>query len=180
MSRVVAVEYVSLDGVFEEPAWTGPWWGDDMADYQYAQLFKSDALLLGRVTYEGFYASWPNMEAETGDFGVRMNTMPKHVATTTQDSLEWNATPIKGDVGAAVKALKQPEGGDLLIYGSGKLVRYLLGQNLIDEYRLLTYPIVLGQGDRLFDGSTDAPDLKLADVQRFESGVTSLVYEPTG
>jgi dihydrofolate reductase len=175
--RVVAVEYVSLDGVFEDPQWTFPFGAPEIEQYQYDQLFRSDALLLGRVTYEEFAASWPDMEG-TGDFGERINSMPKHVATTTQDQLDWNATPIKGDVATAVAELKQDDGGDLLIYGSAKLVDTLMAANLIDEYRLITYPVVLGEGERLLQDSSGAPALKLAEAKVFDTGVVSLVYEP--
>jgi dihydrofolate reductase len=176
--RVVAAEYLSLDGVMEEPSWTAPFFNDEIAKYQHDQLFRSDALLLGRVTYQGFAASWPSMEEVEGDFAVRMNTLPKHVATTTLRELEWNASPIEGDVAAAVTKLKQEPGQDILIYGSGELVRTLTEHNLIDEYRLMVHPVVLGSGKRLFEGVHDAPGLKLADTVTFSSGVVGLVYEP--
>jgi dihydrofolate reductase len=176
---VVAVEFMSLDGVMEDPQWTGGFWHDDIAQYQHDQLFRSDALLLGRVTYEDMAEAWPTME-DTGDFGERMNSLPKHVATATKTDLKWNATPIKGDLAAAVAELKDQEGEDLLIYGSGQLVRSLMSDNLIDEYCLLTFPIVLGKGQRLFDNATDAPALKLADTKVFPSGALALVYQPVG
>jgi dihydrofolate reductase len=179
MSRVVAVEYVSLDGVMEDPSWTAPFWNDEIATYQSDQLFRSDALLLGRTTYQAFNASWPTRTDEGDGFTDRMNSLPKYVATRTLPELEWNSTPIEGDVPNAVAEMKQPAGGDLLIYGSAQLVRSLMTHNLIDEYRLLTYPVVLGKGQRLFEGVTDAPALKLADIVNFSSGVVSLVYEAT-
>jgi dihydrofolate reductase len=178
MRRVVMAEYVSLDGVMEDPSWTAPFFNDEMGKYQRDQLFRSDALLLGRVTYEGFAASWPSMEEAEGDFAVRMNTLPKHVASTTKQALEWNASVIEGDVPAAVTELKQQPGQDILIYGSGELVRTLTQHNLIDEYRLMVHPVVVGRGKRLFDGVADAPTLKLTDTVTFSSGVVSLVYEP--
>ena len=178
MRRVVLAEYVSLDGVMEEPSWTAPFWNDELGKYQHDQLFRSDALLLGRVTYQGFAASWPSMEATEGDFAVRMNTLPKYVASTTLRELEWNAQLIEGDVPAAVTELKQQPGQDILIYGSGELVRTLTQHNLIDEYRLMVHPVVLGSGKRLFDGVSDAPALKLTDTVTFSSGVVSLVCEP--
>jgi dihydrofolate reductase len=178
MRRVVAVEYLSLDGVMENPSWTGPFFNDEIAKYQHDQLFRSDALLLGRVTYEGFAASWPSMEETEGDFAVRMNTLPKHVATTTLPELEWNASPIQGDVPAAVAELRQQPGQDILIYGSAELVRTLTRHNLIDEYRLLVHPVIVGSGKRLFDEVREAPTLKLSDTATFSSGVVSLVYEP--
>jgi dihydrofolate reductase len=178
MRRVVLAVYVSLDGVMEEPAWTAPFFNDELAKYQRDQLFRSDALLLGRVTYEGFAAAWPSMEETEGDFAVRMNTLPKYVATRTPRKLEWNASAIQGDVPAAVAELKRQPGQDILVYGSGELASTLAQHNLIDEYRLMVHPVVLGSGKRLFDGVKDAPALKLADTVTFSSGVVALVCEP--
>jgi len=178
MRRVVLAEYVSLDGVMGEPSWTTPFWNDELAKYQRDQLFRSDALLLGRVTYQEFAGSWPSMEEEEGDFAVRMNTLPKYVASTTLQELEWNASPIEGDVPEAVTTLKQQPGQDILIYGSGELVRTLTEHTLIDEYRLMVHPVVMGSGKRLFDGVSAAPALKLTDTVTFSSGVVAVVYEP--
>jgi dihydrofolate reductase len=154
MRRIVAAEYLSLDGVTEDPGgsgafehrgWTIPYWNDDMAKYQSEQLFASDALLLGRTTYEEFVASWP---ARSGDpFTDRMNSLPKFVASTTlEEPLEWNATLLKGDVAEEVRKLQQLPGRDILIYGSGGLVATLMQHNLIDTYRIMLYPLVLGGG----------------------------------
>ncbi len=118
------------------------------------------------------------MEATEGDFAVRMNTLPKYVASTTLQQLEWNASLIEGDVPAAVTKLKQQPGQDILIYGSGELVRTLTEHDLIDEYRLMVHPVVVGSGKRLFDGIRDASTLKLTDTVTFSSGVVALVYEP--
>src|ERR1700751_4595265 len=114
--------YVSLDGVVENPAWTAPYWNDELSDMQAAYLYSSDALVLGRVTYEGFAASWPGMEESTGEFGKKMNSMPKFVASRTLESTEWNASIIQGELGTEVATLKAEPGEDLLIYGSGTLV----------------------------------------------------------
>jgi dihydrofolate reductase len=180
MRPVVLVEYVTLDGVMGEPAWTAPFFNDEIGKFQNDQLFRSDALLLGRVTYEGFAASWPSMEETEGEFAVRMNALPKYVATRTPRQLEWNASAIEGDVPAAVAELKRQPGQDILIYGSGELVSTLTRHNLIDEYRLLVFPVVLGSGKRLFDGVKDAPALRLADTLTFSSGVVALVLQPAG
>src|SRR4051794_5125814 len=112
--RLVATEYLSLDGVFEEPGhWSFPFFSDDVGQFKYAELQSSDALLLGRRTYEGFAAAWPTMEDETGDFGVKMNTMPKYVATSTLESLDWTGSVrLEGDVVNAVAALKDEPGKD--------------------------------------------------------------------
>jgi dihydrofolate reductase len=129
MSKVVLVMYVSLDGVVENPSWTVPYWNDELAAYQRDQLFASDALLLGRVTYEEFAAAWPTM-TEEGDFGQRMNSLPKYVATNTLKALEWNATAIEGDVVDPVAKMREQPGGDLLIYGSADLVGTLMAHSM--------------------------------------------------
>src|SRR5215207_6649812 len=139
MGKIVAVEYVTLDGVFEEPAWSGPYFNAELGAWQDRNLQEADALLLDRRTYEGFKAAWPQMEAETGDFGKKMNGMPKHVATTTLTEPEWNADFLSGDVAQAVGKLKS-EPGNLLLNGSGTLLNYLTRHNLVDEYRIMIYP----------------------------------------
>jgi dihydrofolate reductase len=178
MRKIKLAMYVALDGVVENPAWTGPFWGDDLAKLQEDYLFSSDALLLGRVTYEGFAASWPKM-TETGDFGVKMNTMPKFVASRTLKKAEWNATILEGDVAAAVARLKEQPGQDLLIYGSGDLVDELTRHHLIDEYRLMLYPVLVGAGKRLFQGLASGfptTNLRLADSTTTSTGVSVLTY----
>jgi dihydrofolate reductase len=176
MGKVVLSEYISLDGVIENPAWTAPYWNDEIAQFKFAELFASGALLLGRVTYEGFAAAWPTMTDEQG-FADRMNSIPKFVPSHTLSEATWNASLIAGDVAAAVADLKQQIAQDILIYGSGTLAETLMRHNLIDEYRLLTYPVVLGSGKRLF--STDIPlNLKLVEAKAFESGVVALTYRP--
>jgi dihydrofolate reductase len=186
MRRVVAAEYLSLDGVTEDPGpageyehrgWTVPYWNDDISKWQTDQLFASDALLLGRVTWEEFVASWP---LRSGDpFTDRMNSLPKFVASTTLDeSLEWNSTLLKGDVADAVGKLKEEPGEDLLIYGSGALVNTLMPHNLIDEYRLMIYPLVLGRGRRFFRDGNDKTALALKRTETASTGVTMLVCEP--
>src|SRR4051812_41335291 len=127
--RLVATEYVSLDGVMEEPGqWSFPFFSDEAAKFKYEELFASDALLLGRLTYQGFAAAWPTMTG-TGDFGERMNGMPKYVASRTLQQTEWNASLIKGDVVEEVSALKAQPGRDLLLAGSASLFRLLMDAN---------------------------------------------------
>jgi dihydrofolate reductase len=176
MGKVVAVEYVTLDGVFEEPAWSGPYFNEELAGWQARNLAEADALLLGRLTYEGFKAAWPQMEEATGDFGVKMNSMPKHVATTTLTSPEWNATFLRGEVADAVAKLKT-EPGNLLINGSASLVNYLTRHNLIDEYRIMIYPVVQGDGRKLWDDGTRIA-LSLTDTWKTATGVEVLTYVP--
>ena len=176
MRKLKLAMYVSLDGVVENPAWTGPFWNDELAKLQDDYLFASDALVLGRVTYEGFAAAWPSMEEATGDFGVRMNTMPKHVASRTLRDAEWNATILEGELGPAVAALKGGDGGDLLIYGSGDVVDQLTRDGLIDEYRLMVHPVLVGTGKKLFEHAGET-SLRLADTITTATGVAVLTYE---
>lgn len=186
MSRVVAVEYLSLDGVMEDPGpageyehrgWTVPYWNDEIATWQTEQLFASDALLLGRRTYEEFVASWP---LRSGDpFTDRMNSLPKHIASTTlEEPLEWNSTLLGGALVEAVAELKQQPGQDILVYGSSALVNTLLPHNLIDEYRFIIYPLVLGIGKRFFRDDNDKTTLTLKRAETSHTGVTMLVCEP--
>jgi dihydrofolate reductase len=186
MRRIVAAEYLSLDGVTEDPGPSGeyehrgrtvPYWNDEIAKWQTDQLFASDALLLGRVTYEEFVASWP---LRSGDpFTDRMNSLPKFVASTTlQEPLEWNATLLEGDVVDAIADLKQQPGDDILVYGSGALVNTLLSHNLIDEYRFMIYPVVLGTGKRFFRDDNDKAALTLKHTETARTGVAMLVCEP--
>lgn len=176
MRKVIVTMYVSLDSVMEEPGWTMPYWNDEIAQFKFDELFASDALLLGRVTYQGFAKAWPSMTDETG-FADRMNSMPKYVASRTLQEGEWNASLIKEDVAEEVVRLKQQPGQDLLIYGSAELVQTLMQHDLVDEYRLLVYPVVLGSGKRLF-GEGSAASLKLVDTRTFSSGVVALIYHP--
>jgi dihydrofolate reductase len=178
--RVVATEYLSLDGVFEEPGqWSGPFFGDDAGQFKWAELQASDALLLGRKTYEGFAAAWPNMVEETGEFGVKMNTMPKYVVSSTLDDVKWSGSVlVKGDVIAEVRKLKEQPGQDLLLSGSAQLFNALRQANLIDLYRFMVYPIVLGQGGKLFEDGHGERTLTLVNSRTLSTGVTILEFEP--
>jgi dihydrofolate reductase len=176
MAKIVAVSYITLDGVFDEPSWSGPYFNEELQDWQGKNLREADVQLLGRRTYEGFKQAWPAMEAETGWFGEKMNQMPKLVATTTLTEPEWNATFIKGDVAAAVRELKAgPQA--VLIGGSANLVNYLTRHNLIDEYRVMVYPVVLGAGRKLWDEGTTVA-LTVADSFVTKTGVAVLTYLP--
>jgi dihydrofolate reductase len=175
MRKVVVTEFVSLDGVVENPAWTAPYWNDDIAKFKSDENLASDALLLGRVTYQGFAAAWPESADEGAD---RMNNLPKYVVSTTLDKVEWNnSTLIKGDIVEELTKLKQQDGLNILVYGSATLVRTLMQHDLIDEYRLLVYPVVLGKGQRLF-GSESKANLRLVELKAFNSGVVALIYQP--
>jgi dihydrofolate reductase len=177
--RLVATEYLSLDGYFHEPGqWSRPFFDAAAGQLKWAELQASDALLLGRKTYEGFAAAWPGMREQTGDFGAKMNDMPKWVVSSTLETLAWSgAKPIRGNVLDEVRKLKASTGNDLLLAGSGQLFRALMQANLIDRYRFLVHPIVLGKGMRLFEEGAPKT-LKLVDTQSFGSGIVVLEYTP--
>lgn len=178
MRKVIASIYVTLDGVMEEPAWTMPFWNDELAKYAHEQLFASDALLLGRVTYQGFAAAWPSMTDDEG-FADRMNSLPKFVVSGTLGEAVWNnANLIRDNVAEEVSSLKQKPGQDILIYGSGELVGALMQHGLIDECRLWVFPTVLGNGKRLFREGSEAIALNLVETKTFRSGVVLLAYRP--
>jgi dihydrofolate reductase len=153
MGRIVAVEYLTLDGVFENPAWSQPYFDETVAAFQGRAMQWADALLLGRVTYDGMSQAWPAMGNEPGTGGDIMNSIRKYVPTSTLTEPTWNATFLSGDVAGAVAGLKQGD-ENLVIYGSGQLTETLRAARLIDEYRLLVCPIVLGEGRRLFAGES--------------------------
>ena len=146
-------------------------------------MAAADALLLGRVTYEGFAAAWPQLEEQTGEYGAWMNGYPKHVASRTlKEPLEWNnSTLIKGDVAEEVSGLKEQPGKDILIFGSAQLVHTLMEHDLIDEYRLMVFPIVVGTGKRHFGDVGQEKALRLVDAQPVgPDGVLILTYEKAG
>jgi dihydrofolate reductase len=180
MRKIVAGLFMSLDGVVEAPeTWHFPYFNDEMGASVGAQQAESDAILLGRQTYQEFAGFWPNAdeaEVEMADF---MNDTPKYVVSTTLESAgEWqNSTLVKGDIVQEITNLKEQPGRNIAIIGSGTLVRSLLRAGLIDELRLLVHPIVVGSGKRLFDDADTVP-LKLLDAQTFSTGVLALAYGP--
>jgi dihydrofolate reductase len=176
MGTIVAIEYVSLDGVMESPAWSMPYFNEELQQFQYDNLFGADALLLGRVTYDGFRTSWPSMSDEKG-FADRMNGIPKYVATRAGGAPEWNATFLEGDLVQAVTRLKAAE-QTLLINGSSDLVNQLAAAGLIDEYRLMVYPVVAGAGKQLFDQRAAGVALTLTGSWNSKSGAAVLTYAP--
>jgi Dihydrofolate reductase len=189
MRKVVATEYVTLDGVMSDPGggdktkhggWSFQFWSDEAAKFKFDELFASDALLLGRVTYEGFAKAWPTMK-DDGGFADRMNNMPKYVVSRTLEKLSWNNSRlINGNVAEEVSKLKQQPGQDILTAGSADLVNLLMRYDLIDEYRLMVHPVILGSGKRLFNSETDMKVLRLVDTKRFSSGILVLTYQPAG
>jgi dihydrofolate reductase len=173
MGQIVVWQFVSVDGVIEDPGGSEGWgrggWafaferGAEGDQFKLDEVMRSAALLLGRVTYEGFAAAWPS---RTGDFADRFNTMPKHVVSTTLGTPEWsNTTVIRDDVPAAVARLRAEAGGDVLVNGSAQLVQTLVEHDLVDEYRLMVFPTVLGDGKRLFGQHAAAVPLRLAEAR---------------
>ena len=178
MRKVVVSEFISLDGVIENPGWTFQFQSPEQDAFKFNELKAADALLLGRVTYDGMSKAWPAIAAETGEYGEWMNGYPKYVPSTTLDEGEWNATIIKGDLADEINRLKQREGRDILLFGSGKLVESLMRLDLVDEYRLIIYPIVLGQGQKLFVDNVTAK-MRLVKSEVFSSGAVALTYATT-
>jgi dihydrofolate reductase len=188
VGRIVVTEFVSLDGVVEAPgggeAFKHGGWsfeinrGDEGDKFKLDEVFSSEALLLGRVTYEGFAAAWPSRE---GEFADKFNTMPKYVVSSTLERPEWNnSTVLKGDVAEEVAKLRQEQDGDIVVHGSPQLVQTLVEHDLVDELRLMVFPVVLGSGKRLFGETSDKKPLRLVDSKVVGDGVTILVYEPAG
>jgi dihydrofolate reductase len=186
MRRIVVSEFMSVDGVMEDPGGAegferGGWAfqfdrGAEGDKFKLDEVMGSDAMLLGRVTYEGFAAAWPSRE---GDFADKFNGMPKYVVSTTLGEPEWNnSTVIGDDIAARVAELKTAHDGDILVNGSGQLVRLLVDDGLIDELRLMVFPILLGAGRRLFEDGAAAP-LQLVESKPVGSdGVVILTYRP--
>ncbi|MFJ4658766.1 dihydrofolate reductase family protein [Nocardia sp. NPDC088792] len=172
MGKIVVAEFVSADGIIENPAWTVPYWSDEIAAYKSAELDEADALLLGRTTYEGFAAAWPN-HPEEGAYKDKMNAMPKHVVSARPE-LEWNAARIEGDLAESLAELRTEQ--NLLLFGSGRLVDFLRANNLVDEYRLVVYPVLLGQGLRLWNPVDAEATLALADSKTLGNGVVLATY----
>ncbi|HEY2317057.1 MAG TPA: dihydrofolate reductase family protein [Solirubrobacteraceae bacterium] len=185
MRRIVVTEFVSADGVMEDPGgaegfrhggWTFKFNDEAGMKYKLDETLGHDALLLGRVTYEGFAKAWPGMTDDVG-FADKMNGMPKYVVSRTLAEATWNnSTILRGDLAQEVGALKAQDGGDILVAGSASLVRGLTDLGLVDEYRLMVFPIVLGGGKRLFDGIGDAATLELDEAQPLGSGTVILTY----
>jgi dihydrofolate reductase len=184
MGKLIVTEFISTDGVIDRPGEDG--WvfkfnhGEEGGKFKYDELMAADVQLLGRITYQGFAAAWPSMG--TDDFGKKMNSMPKYVVSTTLTDTEatWeNSTVICSDVAGEVKKLKQQVSGDILVAGSGNLITTLGENDLVDEYRLMVFPIVLGKGKRLFGEGFPSTDLKLASCKSVgPDGVLILTYEP--
>jgi dihydrofolate reductase len=186
MGRVIVTAFVSLDGVMEDPGGAedfkyGGWSfefdrGAEGNQFKLDETLSSEALLLGRVTYEGFASSWPERE---GEFADKFNTMPKYVVSSTLKDPEWtNSTVLDGDVVDEVTKVKQEVDGEIVVHGSARLTQTLLEHDLVDELRLMVFPVVLGSGKRLFGETSDKKPLRLVDSTTVGDGVAILTYEP--
>jgi dihydrofolate reductase len=186
VGRIVVTEFVSLDGVVEAPGGGedfkyGGWSfevkrGEEGDKFKLDETVSSEALLLGRVTYEGFAAAWP---ARDGEFADKFNSMPKYVVSSTLENPEWNNTTVlKGDVTEEIAKLKQEQDGDIVVHGSPRLVQTLIEHDLVDELRLMVYPVVLGAGKRLFGETSEKKMLRLVDSKVVGDGVSILIYQP--
>ena len=180
MRKIVVTEFLTMDGVMEEPSWTVPYWSDEIAAFKGDEMLASDALLLGRKTYDGFAQAWPSRTDEEGG-GALMNSLPKYVASTTLETAAWNNSHIIAtNVTDEIATLKEQPGKNILVYGSADLVDTLLQHDLVDELRLLVYPIVLGSGKRLFKDGRSMKEMTLDSATPFASGVVALVYRRAG
>jgi dihydrofolate reductase len=188
VGRIVVTEFVSLDGVMEDPGGSesfehGGWSfafnrGEEGDKFKLDETMSSDALLLGRVTYEGFAAAWPSRD---GEFADKFNAMPKYVVSSTLENPEWNNSAVlKGDVAEEVAKLKREHDRDVVVHGSAQLVQTLVENDLVDELRLMVFPVVLGSGKRLFAETSDKKALRLVDSKVVGDGVSILVYQPAG
>jgi dihydrofolate reductase len=188
VGRIIVTEFVSLDGVMEDPGGSedfkyGGWAfefsrGDEGDKFKLDESLDAAAQLLGRATYDGFAESWPSRD---GEFADKFNNMPKYVVSSTLSDPEWtNTTVLEGDVGQAVAKLKEDVDGDIVVHGSAQLAQTLLDLDLVDEVRLMVFPVVLGAGKRLFGGTGDKKPLRLTDSKIVGDGVAILIYEPVG
>jgi dihydrofolate reductase len=185
MGRIVVTEFVSLDGVMEDPGgaedyryggWTFAIERGEGDRFKLDEALETDALLLGRRTYEGFAAAWPSRE---GEFADKFNSMPKYVVSSTLREPEWNnSTVLPGDVGQAVTRLKESVDGNIVVHGSAQLAQALIEQDLTDELRLMVFPVILGTGKRLFGETSEKMSLRLTDSKLVGDGVVILRYVP--
>jgi dihydrofolate reductase len=187
MGKIVVTEFVSLDGVMEAPGGGekyrhGGWTfeidrGEEGDKFKFDELVEAEAQLLGRRTYEGFAAAWPQMNDEAG-FAEKMNSMPKYVVSSTLERAEWsNSTVLSGDFVTQIEKLKQGVDGVILVAGSAQLVQGLVENDLVDELRLMVFPVVLGSGKRLFDETSDKKPLRLVSSKTVGDGIAILTYE---
>ncbi|HEY8001941.1 MAG: dihydrofolate reductase family protein [Vicinamibacteria bacterium] len=188
MGKIVVTEFVSLDGVMEDPGGSedfkyGGWSfefsrGEEGDQFKLDEALDADALLLGRITYEGFADAWPSRD---GEFADKFNQMPKYVVSSTLTDPEWNnSTVLDGDLSEQVSKLKNDQDGDIYVHGSAQLVQGLLDADLVDQLNLMVFPVALGSGKRLFGETGDRKPLRLSDSKTVGDGVAILIYERAG
>jgi len=188
MGRIVVTEFVSLDGVMEAPGrgedFKHAGWtfeidrGKEGDQFKLDEALNAEALLLGRGTYENFAAAWPSRAGQLAD---KLNRMPKYVISSTLEEAKWNnSTVLRGDVVKNISKLRQERGGDIVVHGSAQLVQTLIEHDLVDELRLMVFPVVLGTGKRLFGDRSEKKRLRLADSKTVGDGIAILIYEPAG
>ena len=187
MRKIIESTFVSLDGIIDDTRpstasraapqhWGQPYWDEDHAGYAQKLMDSGDAMLLGRVTYEGFAEAWSGRDGDSAEW---FNSMPKYVASRTLTETTWNATLIQGDVAEEVAKLKEQPGKDILKWGTGELDRTLVEHGLVDEFHFWYFPVIVGAGKHLFEGAGfDTTHLELAEVNRFASGIAVHVYVP--
>ena len=193
--RLTVTTFVTADGVMQSPGapeedprngfdlggWLPPYFDEQLGAYMNSVFDDADAILLGRFTYEAMAGYWPNITDPAATLAVALNTLPKHVVTSTLTDLAWNnSVPVTGDIAKAVAELKQAPGRELQVHGSAALVHYLTEHRLVDAYRVLTFPVVLGRGKRLFADGAPPTGLRLTDSQATPSGVVMHTYETAG
>ncbi|MBY0358861.1 MAG: dihydrofolate reductase family protein [Candidatus Obscuribacterales bacterium] len=186
MRRIIVTEFITLDGVIEAPGgnetphphagWQFTYDSPEGEKYKLDELASVDALLLGRTTYEGFAAYWPNQSGN--EFADPINKMPKYVVSRSLQKVEWNNSHILRDVSKDIEALKKSDGGDILVYGSATLVKSLLHYDLIDELRLMMHPLSIGGGLRLFDDNRELKKFELKHSRAVDGGILILEYQP--
>jgi dihydrofolate reductase len=177
MRKLIVTEFMTLDGSISEPSWSFPYWDDGIAEFKGEETSDGQTILLGRKTYEGFASAWPQRGYDEESGAKYFNTAEKVVVTRTLSNLEWeNSHILQGDLVPGIKALKERDGSDIVVHGSGTLARSLLKEGLVDQVRVLVYPLTVGVGPRLFDDGV-AQKFKLVKSQQFNSGVVGLVYE---
>jgi dihydrofolate reductase len=183
MRKLIESTLMTLDGVISNPQnWSSPYWDDDHTAYAGSLMRDADALVLGRVTYEGFADAWPEREGDPnmGGFAKKMNTMPKYVYSTTLESADWqNTTVLAGDFAADIAKVKEEVDGVILVAGSARLVRGLIAADLLDELRLMVFPVILGGGKRLFAEDGRKVPLALTDARAIGVGIQLVTYERT-
>lgn len=177
MRKLIVSEFMALDGVVHEPMWSMPYWTEEIAKFKHSELFSADALLLGRVTYEGFAQAWPPRKG-TDDYANRFNTMAKYVVSTSLQNVDWeNSHIIRANVVEEIAELKARDGMDIIVFGSVKLIHFLMQNKLVDQFNIIQYPILVGKGQTLFGGCGEENKLKLLRAEPFSSGAVGLVYE---